>query len=402
MAAKTAERRSSQRSRPSGRDKGRAGREGRTILDGGEQEHMIPEAFEKDRRHARSGIDRIKPIIYLMTGVLVSVMGQRITSARMFLFQAHVIPAVKFVSTLVVGLLSSSGLIGRCRGRVEHTAKAVDVPETSVGQKRLMIGMGVLDTAAYILFCLGFGYCGADATAVMLPAMGQILTALFSIVLLQKQVPRGRQAAVCIVFVGVLTKAWDVERGGSSLALFSSNQGSFRIGVAYLFGASLCYSMLGVLYEFLVMSGTRACPVPSHAHIMLYSSIIGSASIAVFQIMYVFPRWEELISRPLAASGASPLGCVMWLLAFGMMYQMHSYAQGLTFQSDGALGVQLVNAVRGSVTNIVASIAFCTDNNAVCLSTASMCSGVLTTTGGILWTLAAGRSTEPVAPKKTE
>ena len=328
-------------------------------------------------------MDRLKPFLYLLTGVLVSVLGQKITNAKMFLFQAHVLPAVKFLSTLLVGTMSD-GRMGKMG---------------SPRQKRLMIGMGLLDTMAYVLFCLGFGYCGADATAVILPAMGQILTALFSLVLLKRWVHRTRQVAVCLVFVGVVTKALDAEKG-RSLGVFA-NGTSFRTGILYLFGASLCYSLLGVLYEVLVMSGTKEYPVPPHAHIMLHSSFVGSALSVIYQIFYVIPRWNTLIGIPLAASGVHPYGCIIWLMLFAMSYQVHSFAQGLTFHSDGALGVQLVNAVRGSVTNVVASLGFCRDTISECLSYASMCSGILTATGGVLWTLGAQQEQHKNNIKKT-
>lgn len=317
-------------------------------------------------------MDGRRPFLYLLTGVLVSVLGQKITNARMFLFRAHLIPVVKFMSTLLVGMASGGGSMMRHK--------------VSARQRRLMVGMGLLDTMAYAFFCVGFGYCGSDATALILPAMGQILTAFFSLVLLKKKIPCMRQIAVCLVFVGVVVKAVDAEKG-RSLGIFADGT-YFQIGLAYLVGASLCYSLLGVFYELLVMSGTKEFPVPPHTHIMLHSSVIGSFLSIIFQIGYVFPRWDELIGRPLAASGVHPIGCILWLVSFGMSYQVHSYAQGLTFKSDGALGVQLVNAVRGSVTNVVASLAFCRHEISECLSVASICSGMLTATGGILWTLA--------------
>jgi len=41
------------------------------------------------------------------------------------------------------------------------------------------------------------------------------------------------------------------------------------------------------------------------------------------------------------------------LAAFVCVYNVHMYVQGMTFRADGAMGVQLVNAVRGCVTNMV-------------------------------------------------
>lgn len=308
------------------------------------------------------------PLLYLGTGVIISLWSQRITNLRFFSFEAHVLPWVKFTSSLCTGLL-----MGRGGGLFRHE-------RVTRRQRILMVAMGVLETTAYVFFCLGFGFCGAGTTAVILPALGQILTAVSTRFLLSKRLPMMKYVAVMCVTVGILSKAWDVDMLGGGAECVQ--------GMLCLVVAATCYSLLGVTYEALV--STNGTPVPSHAHIMLHSSIIGTVLSSAYQVMYVFPRWNDLIQQPLESSGVAASHAVMMVAVFGAMYNVHTFAQGLVFQSDGALGVGLANAVRGSIINIAASLLFCptrAHHIQDCLSVTSLLSGLMATTGGVIWTL---------------
>ena len=353
----------------------------------------------------------IRPVLYLITGVLVSILSQNIINLRMFLYRAHVIPWVKFLSTFLVGLASRWP---REATRGFHVARSMsdsDAPEKysyqreqkrsqrSMGtitraQRFMMVSIGLLEMTAYILFCIGFGYCGADATAVILPSIGQILTAFFSVTILSKKLPKIKWVALFLVAMGIWSKSWDVERGNGLISFVASqneeSRKQFRRGLGCLCGAGLCYSLLGVMYEFLLNSGTKDHPAPAHADIMFNSSVIGSILSTLYQIFYVVPRWSELIGAPLVSSGVSKLWAVGLLSIFGILYNFHAYAQGMVFKSDGALGMQLVNAVRGSITNVAAAWMFCpSDSISSCLTIVSMSSGILAACGGLLWTLSA-------------
>jgi hypothetical protein len=353
-----------------------------------------------------------RPVLYLMTGVLVSMLSQNIVNRRMFLYRAHVIPWVKFLSTFLVGLVSrwrrevrrgydvassmndSPDSHDTCSNQREQTRSQrsmVRITHTRA-QRFMMVSIGVLEMTAYILFCIGFGYCGADATAVILPSIGQILTAFFSVTILSKSLPKVKWFALLLVSLGIWSKSWDVERGNGLISFLASqheeSRQQFRRGLVCLSGAGLCYSLLGVMYEFLLHSGTKDHPEPAHADIMFNSSVIGSILSTLYQIVYVLPRWNELIGAPLASSGVSVLWAVGLLFIFGILYNVHTYAQGMVFKSDGALGMQIVNAVRGSITNVAASWVFCPSGSiSSCVTIVSISSGILTACGGILWTL---------------
>jgi hypothetical protein len=69
------------------------------------------------------------------------------------------------------------------------------------------------------------------------------------------------------------------------------------------------------------------------------------------------------------------------------------HAQGLVFRLDGALGVGLVNAVRGATVAIASGLLFCRpDKPGQCLSMASATSAAVVTAGGIVWVCAGNRA----------
>ena len=308
--------------------------------------------------------------LYLTTGVLVSLLSQHVVSCPHVDPRLHVIPAAKWMSTLAVSIVSHlSGPISppsddraategrprtrtRTRTRTTSSANARDATATKAtkatkatnatdatdatdaAKVMMTLVLGVLDCTAYLFFCLGFARCGAAASAVVLPAMGHVLTAVFSVTLLRNRLSVRRWWAVGLVLVGVLAKGWDVDFEGHAYV---------RVGFGYLALAALCYSTMGAVYETVVRWGVA----PRHATITLWSSGMGTAGWVGYYCWY----WYSVRSSdgsPLALGVPEGLGA--WgvpLAAFVCVYNVHVYVQGMTFRADGAMGVQLVNAVRG-------------------------------------------------------
>lgn len=300
--------------------------------------------------------------IYLTTGVLVSVLGQRVASCPDVDPRLHVLPAAKWLSTLVVSVFAHAW-DGNVSNRGKPSAHSVPsvLPESNARHVRLVtLLLGVLDCSAYLLFCMGFARCGAAATAVVLPAMGHVLTAVFSVTLLRNRLSERRWWAVGLVLVGVLGKGWDVDFGGD---------GYVREGFGWLALASLCYSSMGVIYEKVVRMGAP----PRHATVTLWSSAIGAVGWMGYYALWL----EEVGFTGSVGSWGVPLA---WFVA---VYNVHVYVQGRTFREDGALGVQLVNAVRGCVTNTVFWIIGAGVGSSG--GFVGLLSGVVAGAGGLLW-----------------
>lgn len=77
------------------------------------------------------------------------------------------------------------------------------------------------------------------------------------------------------------------------------------------------------------------------------------------------------------------------LTVFGAGFNLHMALQAAVFKSEGAIGVGLVNAVRGAVITVVISALFCTPARAaLCLTRQSLASAAVTTLGGAVYVLA--------------
>ena len=87
------------------------------------------------------------------------------------------------------------------------------------------------------------------------------------------------------------------------------------------------------------------------------------------------------------------------LAAFVCVYNVHVYVQGMTFRADGAMGVQLVNAVRGCVTNMVFWVlgAGGADGGGA----VGLLSGVVAGIGGVLWVERAKEANANAKKKRT-
>lgn len=318
------------------------------------------------------------PLLLLCTGICISLLAQKIIHLSFFRYESHVIPWVKFVSMLVFSLL------GKAQKRSSEQSKGKAYAR---GQKALMLLIGALDTVAYVSFCVGFSYCGAGTSAIILSASSQTCTAFATLFILKKRLSKRRYLAVLLVLIGIAIKAY--ESGEIESEMESRNQ---MIGILYTSLAGILYSSLGIAYELLLSTATDDNPAPGHADIMFNSSLFGTVSSSMYGLLYVAPRWQSLVKGPLDSSSISGVFAILLLAFFGAAYNAHMYGQSLVFRSDGALGVGLVNAVRGSLINLSAGLVFCPSNAPNwqdCVSTISMVSGMMTTFGGILWVLGA-------------
>ena len=71
--------------------------------------------------------------------------------------------------------------------------------------------------------------------------------------------------------------------------------------------------------------------------------------------------------------------------------------QGKVMQTEGALGVGLINVVRGSTVTIVSGILFCPAGHFwQCFPVSSVGSAVIVTAGGVLWTCT-GHQSQPLS-----
>lgn len=252
--------------------------------------------------------------------------------------------------------------------------------------------------------------------------------------------------------------------GAAAAAADSSSSSSSSLSPEQLWGAAcvamaaLLYAILGVAYEKLLKGGES--PPPANAEIMWHVSILGVLAAllqqtqcllisshpwchcrvartlhswntlrrqlrqakclccithgflapgrlpagflgsAAYQALFTLPNWQRVVAAPMAASSASPQYVAGLLVLFGALFNVHMLVQAAVFKTDGAIGVGLVNAVRGAVITVVAAAIFCSPSRQqLCLTRQTVLSACITTCGGAVYVLTGGgqRQQRPAA-----
>lgn len=129
-------------------------------------------------------------------------------------------------------------------------------------------------------------------------------------------------------------------------------------------------------------------PAPTHARSHAAPPCAGFVVSSAYQLFYTLPRFGPAVRDRMAAAGVSPLQLLPLSVAFGVCFNGHMLAQGWVFRWDGAIGVGVVNSVRGAVLTVVTHALFCRpDRPWLCMTPLSALSAAVTTAGGVVWVL---------------
>jgi drug/metabolite transporter (DMT)-like permease len=304
----------------------------------------------------------------LCTGVGLNVISQLVSDAGFAHTSAHIVPWVKFASTLAAAAAA--------RARAPPYA-------TTTRQRRLMLLIGALDAAAYAAFCVGFAAVGAAAANVLLAGASQLATALASRFVLGRRLGRAQLAALALVLAGLALRAAPAPGGASALGAVDP------AGAALVLGAGLLYAALGVAYEMLVRASAGAAP--PHAVVLWSTARVGFVGATAFQLLHTLPRWEALVAAPARAAGATPASVLPLLLLFGAAFNVHMWVQSRVFKAEGALAVSLVTAARGAALTGVSAALFCSPAAPRhCATPRAVAAAAVTALGGAVWVLAGG------------
>ncbi|GAB4819412.1 hypothetical protein N2152v2_006458 [Parachlorella kessleri] len=272
-------------------------------------------------------------------------------------------------------------------------------------QRSWLTIIGVLDVVAYSLFSLAYFSCGAALSTLLLAASAQVLTALSTRFLLKRRLNRGQWLGIETIIAGLALRA--LPAGGTSVAAAKASSPSAAAlhadqwrGVVMILVAACLYTGVGNLYEKLT-SGTGV--PPPHSEVMWHTSKLGFVLSAVYQLFYTLPRFDTAVRQRMAANQVSLGGLLPLLLAFAAMFNLHMFAQSLVFRSGGAIGVGVVNSVRGAVLTVVTSLLFCIPERPwLCMDARSGLSAAVTTLGGLVWVLSDPKARKPAVAGKKE
>eukprot|EP00803_Ostreobium_quekettii_P004850 evm.model.scf_752.4 EVM.evm.TU.scf_752.4 scf_752:26674-35811(-) len=322
----------------------------------------------------------------LTTGTSLALLAQVITNMAAADPKAQLLAWVKY---LFACLLSGLG------GRVAAGASSKASKPVSAKTQRAMLLLGVVDTFAYSMNCIGFAYCGSAWASVIFAALAPTFTALMSRFVLRKQLQKQQILAVGLVVAGLLTSA--VPRLWSSKAAASGASSTQVLGALAVASACLSYSTLGVLYEKLIAG--EGDP-PSHSEVVEKMTVVGLACTTGFQVVYTWPKREALLLEPLRKTGTPLLSIILVHVLFGAVFALHTYCQSRVFRSQGAIGVGIVGSVRGAAVTAISAALFCSPAAPhQCLSLPSAVGSIVVTGGGIVWATA-GKGRKRVEEEK--
>ncbi|DBB02712.1 hypothetical protein WJX82_008967 [Trebouxia sp. C0006] len=266
----------------------------------------------------------------------------------------------------------------------------------------LMAIIGLTDVFAYAANCLGVAFCGATRAALILAATQQVFTAVLSYILLGRRLSSQQVSGVAVVCLGLALQGLAPEPAlAAGLTTAATPAPSDRVlkllGLACMLLSSLSYSFLGVSYDLLVRSEGAT---PTHSEVMFYTAKIGLGLNTLYQLMWTLPQWDSLVTKHMASHNTSMWHAVALLLAFGALFHVHSYVQGLVYRTEGAVGVALVNAIRGGTVSLLTGALFCSSAaSSSCLNAWSACSAAVETAGGITWLTATHKKGRRVVRK---
>mmetsp|Transcript_27265 Transcript_27265/g.68656 ORF Transcript_27265/g.68656 Transcript_27265/m.68656 type:complete len:342 (+) Transcript_27265:24-1049(+) len=311
-------------------------------------------------------------LLYLASGVVITLYSQWVAARGAVDARTHLLAWTKYAFVFL-----SSLLLDARRG-----AEAVRLPPRG----RLLLALsGILDVSSYAFSCLGFARCGTLISITVGAACSQASNAALSVLVMKRQLPPGRKAALAVVALGTGMRSLDYLRAEGGAALAGEWTPEVAAGAACIAASSFGYSVLGVLYEGIL----AVSPQLSHFQYQRSTAYIGLVAATAYQLAYTVPHWETHVAGQLEASGTSGWQLAAMLVCFGGLFNCNAYFQALLFkQEDGALGVSVATAMRGAAVSFLSGLLFCSPAAPwQCLTFWRGASALVVSAGGLLWTL---------------
>lgn len=200
-------------------------------------------------------------LLLVFTGTVLNVVGQYLTATGFAAPRAQVIPWIRYGATFAYAGLA----------RLRWGGGAQLNPH----QMRLLSLIAGLETAAYVLFTLGFYACGPALSSLVLAAASQVLTASASHFVLGKKLTARQATAIAVILLGLALR-WEGARGAAGKGDGRAGDGGglppdVAAGLLAILTAAALYTGMGLAYERLLGEDR-----PSYADVSWHSSKLGA------------------------------------------------------------------------------------------------------------------------------
>mmetsp|Transcript_33079 Transcript_33079/g.98403 ORF Transcript_33079/g.98403 Transcript_33079/m.98403 type:complete len:361 (-) Transcript_33079:256-1338(-) len=244
-------------------------------------------------------------------------------------------------------------------------------------------GVATVDIASQVMNYTGASMCGPTIFAIIYASV-TVWAAVLSILILSRYMTAAQWTGVMVVFGGLTITALDSMSVGPNV---------FRGSCLVLIG-SLLHALVYVLSEVLLTTGEKL-PVTAYCAVLC---AISSSAFILWQLVYTFPRFDDLIGDPMRAAGTSPLAAFMILCAIGLANLVHalSFFHTLKNTPGGSVSAGILKGLAAVLVFVACHWAFCGSHfggDEMCF-TWSKFAALVVVVGGVLFYARATESAE--------
>ncbi|KAL9184998.1 hypothetical protein ACHAXT_002775 [Thalassiosira profunda] len=251
-----------------------------------------------------------------------------------------------------VGPASVSLSIG-CRRRAPPSyspvnTDALDENEWPSGRSLLYAAaIATIDIFAQVMNYTGVSLAGPTIFAIIYSSV-TIWTAVYSRMLLQRQLSLAQWAGVFTVFGGLTL---------TGLHSFQLGAAVFK-GSCLIFVGSSVHALGYVISELIMTRGKYRITVRANTAIQ---GLVACAALAAWQLAYTSSRWEELILQPMHQAGTSWQQAAWVFLGIALSNFVHSLSFMYTLRHfpGGAVSAGILKGLQAVLVFVATSIAFC-------------------------------------------
>lgn len=213
----------------------------------------------------------------------------------------------------------------------------------------------LLKAAAISLFDIaaqGMNYTGASLAGptifMIVYSSVAIWTALFSQLLLGRALNGRQWIGVVGVFIGLALAGLDSQEIGGDVVK----------GTTMIFLGSAMHAMTYVMSESIM---TRGEELLSPRQTSAVQSVVAAVCLAAWQLVYTWPRFDDLIEQPMSKAGTTPSAAMILLGGFALANLLHSFAFyfNLKYCPGGSTSVGVMKGLQAVLVFGAASVLFC-------------------------------------------
>ena len=356
-------------------------------------------------------------LVLLFTGCSLALLSQYMARLGVSIPRAQLTTWTRFTckflcSTLIESNIWRSGR-GAGKGNDQRDSNGGHhTPDHGLNREShvTIIAMGILDVLGFSLSSFGFQLLGSSRSTVISAALSQVLTATTRRLILKRKLSIQQIVGVAVVTLGLVVRGAGPS-AFSTIMKFESvemgaeihNHSSMMLGFVFLFFSTLCYALVGIGFEWIMMKSSNT--QGRNSFIQRQMSLVGTVATSAYIALFVLPHRKELIFDQIKS--VSTAFVIFLYLMIGGIFTGHSFIQGYCIGSRGSVAVNTVNALRSVAVTLLNALLFCHEPcffltagsaisraNRECLSLASILGSLLVCLGVVVFSTA-----RPLGPK---